>query len=88
MFPNCFSSTFMEETSQNTIQRVFEQKQIAVQGIRPPASVSASRLTTEDLFQDGPWLALIALAGIIILFCIIGIIVICFTWARYELCFT
>ena len=49
------------------------------------AAVASSRMTTEDMYTEGPWLALIVLAGIIIFFCIIGMIVICFTWARYDL---
>ena len=77
----------MTEDAQIAIQATFRDAGIAnVANIRPPLAVSASasRLTTQDLFAEGPWLALIALAGIVILFCIIGVIVICFTWARYA----
>ncbi|GAB1602810.1 protocadherin beta-2-like [Argonauta hians] len=35
-------------------------------------------------WMDDPWAALVALAAIIILLCLIGIIVILFTWSRYT----
>ena len=81
-------SVFMTPEAQTAIKATFQDAGVAnIQNIRPPLSVTAgeSRLSTGDLYAEGPWLALIALAGIIVLFCIIGIIVICFTWARYKL---
>ena len=76
-------SVFMAPEAQTTIKATFQDAGVAnIQDIR---TVGESRLTTGDLYVEGPWLALIALAGIIVLFCIIGIIVICFTWARYKL---
>ncbi|XP_036359179.1 uncharacterized protein LOC118763608 [Octopus sinensis] len=35
-------------------------------------------------WMDDPWAALVALAAIIILLCLIGIIVVLFTWSRYT----
>ena len=81
-------SVFMAPEAQTAIKATFQDAGVAnIRDIRPPLSVTAgeSRLTTGALYAEGPWLALIALADIIVLFCIIGIIVICFTWARYKL---
>ena len=36
----------------------------------------------EKLRTEGPWVALCALAALIVLFSVIGIVVICFTWSR------
>ena len=85
---NFIFSVFMAPEAQTAIKATFQDAGVAnIQDIRQPLSVTAgeSRLTTGALYAEGPWLALIALAGIIVLFCIIGIIVICFTWARYKL---
>ena len=88
IFLRLICSVFLTDDAQTAIQATFQDAGVAnIQAIRPPLSVTAgqSRLETGDLYAEGPWLALIALAGIIILFCIIGIIVICFTWARYNI---
>ncbi len=83
--PLALCSKFLAPEAQQAIQATFEDAGVStLVELRPPVDTAGrdNRLTTEDVFEDGPWFALIALAGIILLFCIVGIIVICFTWAR------
>lgn len=77
----------MGSNAQNQIKvKLAEADMGSVEAIRPPLTViaGASRSASYVALHPGLWLALVALAGIIILACIIGIIVICFTWARYS----
>lgn len=80
----CYFSAFLANGSQASISTVLKENGVAsVSDIRgPQTEKTPGRLVTDGIDIDGPWLALVALAGIIILFCIIGMIVICFTWGR------
>lgn len=51
-------------------------------GYLPQTSVM--RTKSYIWWMDDPWAALVALAAIIILLCLIGIIVVLFTWSRYT----
>lgn len=61
---------------------------IVVEKVRLPyavdtrGSVTYAKTKSYIWWMDDPWAALIALAAIIILLCIVGIIVIIFTYAR------
>jgi protocadherin Fat 4 len=80
------AGAFMANGSMSQIRDAFEKSGVAkVAEIRAPlAQTGQVRMDTRGIYVDGPWLALIAMAGIIILFCIVGMIVICFTWGRYK----
>ena len=76
---------FLEPGAQQNIKMILSQQQVAtLETIQEPIAVklAATRMRTNADSNDGVWLAMIALAGVIILFCIVGIIIILFTWSR------
>ncbi|CAH1795188.1 unnamed protein product [Owenia fusiformis] len=75
------------ESKLKLIEQSMAKKGVFIDGIRGPydePNTGMIVMKTYENYSWGPWAALIALACLIILFCIIGIIVLCISWARYQ----
>ena len=96
----CGSRAFLSDDARDIISASFADAGLGmIEELREPltayrgtfgASSDGNRSRdVKTLLSEGPWIALIVLAAIIILFCIVGMVVICFTWGRYvETIFT
>lgn len=88
LFP-CHSlpySAFLTDEANTHIRNTFSQQNLgSVEGVEEPYQIrlAAQKQKKESTdSSDDYWWALMVLAGLIILFCIVGMIVICYTWAR------
>ena len=77
----------MGAAAQVRIKRVLlNDSGVSVEVIRSPVGpvIGFVRSTSKTYISilESPWAALLALAGLVIFICLIGVIIICFTWAR------
>ena len=77
---------FLSDSAQVAIGDVLRRNQvIEVIGVQTSMVSPELNIIRDQVYQtkiDGPWIALIVIAGMIILFCFVGLIVICYTWSR------
>ncbi len=75
----------MNDTAQSEIRRVFDRASIgSVRSIKAPRTDPASAAYASlGQTTNVAWIALVCIAGLIIFCCLIGMIVICYSYSRY-----
>ena len=78
------SRSFIQQKSQTIIKQAFSDRQIKVDTVGSPheVDVKASAIKAESKGGLDYWWALVAIAALILFCCLLGIIVICYSWNK------